>query len=98
MSADGQPVGAVTALPDAGAEHADVATSGHKVAVVWRSYDGQQTRLRAWLSDDDGAHFVLRELAASAADNDHPRLLRNGSALQVVWRTLDGIGVYRLAP
>jgi len=98
LSADGQPVGAVRALPDAGAEHADVATSGHKVAVVWRSYDGQQTRLRAWLSDDDGAHFVLRELAASAADNDHPRLLRNGSALQVVWRTLDGIGVYGLAP
>ena len=98
LGADGQPMGAVQALPDAGAEHADVAASGHHVAVVWRSYDGQQTRLRAWLSDDDGAHFTLRELAGSTADNDHPRLLRNGNTLQVVWRTLDDIQVYRLAP
>ena len=98
LSSDGHPLGAVQALPDPGAEHADVAAAGHKVAVVWRSFDGQQTRLRAWLSGDDGQHFELRDLAASPSDNDHPRLLRNGEQLQVVWRTLDGIQVFGLAP
>lgn len=92
----GHLLGAARPLPDPGAEHADVAAAGRRVAVVWRSFDGERTRLRAWVSEDDGAHFAQRDLAATASDNDHPRIVRNGAALQVVWRTADGVQVHRI--
>jgi hypothetical protein len=43
--------------------------------------NGQATRLRAWLSRDDGRSFVLKDLARSADDNDHPLLTRRGEQL-----------------
>ena len=92
----GKLIGVARGLPDIGAEHADVAAAGRRVAVVWRSFDGERTRLRAWVSEDDGEHFTQRELAATASDNDHPRIVRNGLALQVVWRTADAVQVHRI--
>jgi hypothetical protein len=105
LGADGQPVGAVQRLPDAAAEHADVMSAGQRVAIVWRSFDGQAFHLRAWVSNDDGEHFSLRELASTALDNDHPRLASGGGGadatgsarpLVVVWRTEDGLSAFDL--
>ena len=83
-------------LPDAAAEHADIGAAGQRVVVVWRSFDGQRTLLRAWVSADGGQRFTLRELDASAADNDHPRLLRQGGRFFVFWRTVEGARVHEI--
>ena len=87
LAADGSPQSAAREIPDPYAEHADIAVSGQHVAIVWRSHDGEQTQLKAWVSADDGAHFVLHRLAASGGDNDHPRLLATRTGFLVLWRT-----------
>lgn len=94
LKPDGQAAGKPVNLPDNQAEHADVASLGSKVAIVWRSFDGQQTRLRAWVSADDGAHFDLRELSSSKQQNDHPRMVTGPQGISVVWRTRDEISVF----
>ena len=96
LAPDGTPQGLVRKLPDAQAEHADVAAAGSRVAIVWRSFDGQRTRVRAWVSGDDGATFVLKELMASARDNDHPRLAMRGDDVFVVWRTEREVNVRKI--
>ena len=98
LDAGGSPSGPVRELPDAAAEHADVAAVGETVAIVWRSFDGTATRLRGWLSTDGGQHFALRELARSSDENDQPRLVTAGDAIHVVWRTEKDIHELRLTP
>ncbi|GAB2179889.1 sialidase family protein [Denitratisoma sp. agr-D3] len=98
LLADGRPDGPVQELPDPRAEHADIATLGGQVVIVWRSYDGTATHLSAWLSDDDGAHFRLRELATTAEDNDHPRMVVTPAGIRVLWRTTSDIHVYAPIP
>lgn len=98
LAADGSPQGEARPLPDDGAEHADLISAGAKLAIVWRSYDGRVTRLRAWLSRDDGRSFVLQELDSSSDDNDHPRLVRHGERLFALWHTTKGIHVHALLP
>ncbi|MFM2066536.1 MAG: hypothetical protein RLZZ584_1445 [Pseudomonadota bacterium] len=97
LDADGRPHGTVLRLPDEQAEHADVMSQGRRVAVVWRSFDGQRHHLRAWVSTDDGASFSLRELGSTALDNDHPRLAAGAGRMLAVWRTEDGLTAYDLA-
>jgi hypothetical protein len=98
LHADGTPDGEPRLLPDDAAEHADVTSAGRQVAIVWRSFDGQATRLRAWLSSDDGRSFEIKELGRSTAENDHPRLARRGDRLFAVWRTEQGVQVEPLLP
>lgn len=98
LAADGSPAGEALPLPDDRAEHAMVQTAGPRVAIVWRSFDGQATRWRAWLSPDDGRTFALRELGRSADDNDHPLLALKGSEIFALWRTLKGVQVEKLVP
>jgi hypothetical protein len=98
LGADGQPQGPVRALPDEAAEHADVISAGRRVAIVWRSFDGQATRLRAWLSDDDGATFRLQELGRSDAENDYARLVSRDGRFHAIWRTTAGVHVVPLQP
>lgn len=98
LSATGTAVGDARELPDPRAEHADVATQGPLLAIVWRSYDGVQTRLKAWVSADDGAHFSERDLAASAEENDHPRMLATPAGLRVLWRTASEIHALPILP
>jgi hypothetical protein len=98
LDAQGAPASEVQALPDPSAEHADVVSAGRNLAIVWRSFDGEATRLRAWVSDDDGRSFRLRELARSADDNDHPRLVRRGGEAFAVWRTAKEVRVERVLP
>ena len=83
----GNPVGTVQELPDVKAEHADILSSGSKLAIVWRSYDGTKMNLKAWISDDDGQHFKLREIASSTLDSDYPQLLSKGGKIYVIWNT-----------
>lgn len=96
LAPDGAPQGAVRLLPDARADHADVASVGRQVAIVWRGFDGETTRWRAWLSSDEGRSFVLRELGHHAGDNDHPRLACRGEQIHALWRTSEGVRVERL--
>lgn len=98
LAADGSPAGTVQPLPDEAAEHAALASSGRSVVVAWRSFDGQATRWRAWVSTDDGASFTLRELGRSASDNDHPLLVQQGPLILALWRTTEGVRVEHLAP
>jgi hypothetical protein len=86
----------VVELPDERADHADIAVAGERVAIVWRSYDGERMHLRAWLSEDGGRRFALRELAATELENDYPRLAQHGERIAVIWRTEHEIQVHDL--
>ena len=97
LAEDGQPLAStVRALPDAQAEHADVAAIGDKVAIVWRSFQGKETTLKAWLSKDGGKTFETRLLATARGNNDQPRLVRNSSRMVVVWRTDEQAQIHEL--
>jgi hypothetical protein len=53
---------------------------------------------RAWLSDGAGASFGLRELGASRADTDHPRLVHDSRRIIAPWCTADeGVRVVKLS-
>lgn len=95
---DGTPVGEPRELPDSRAEHADIIASGKHVAIVWRSYDGTGSHLKAWVSADDGEHFQLRQLASSKEENDHPRLLATDKGMRAIWRTTKEIHVLPIDP
>jgi len=87
LNAEGHAVGKVLELPDARAEHADIVSSGQRVVIAWRSFDGTNTQISAWISEDDGDHFTLRRLQSSALDNDYPRLIERNGKIALVWRT-----------
>ena len=87
LNAQGEPLPeTLRVLPDARAEHADVMADGQNVAVVWRSSEGAQTTLKAWLSSDGGQNFTLKTLGQATGYNDHPRLAQSGARMVVVWR------------
>jgi hypothetical protein len=87
LNTQGEPLTeTVRVLPDPRAEHADVMADGQNVAVVWRSSEGAQTTLKAWLSTDGGQNFTLKTLGQATGYNDHPRLAQSGARMVVVWR------------
>jgi hypothetical protein len=97
LNADGSPVlDSVRALPDAGAEHADLQADGAHVAVVWRSFDAGRTSIKAWLSTDGGRTFALQTLGDVAGPNDFPRLVQHGARMVAVWRLPTEVRVYEL--
>jgi hypothetical protein len=98
LAADGAPWGEARVLPDARAEHADVLAAGSHVVVAWRSYDGEVTRLRAWISSDGGNSFSLRDLASSGEESDHPRLVAAPDGIIALWRTAKEIHVFSVQP
>lgn len=69
------------------AAHADIATAGRRVAIVWKEFDGERTLLRAEVSTDGGATFNARALAGTGGASDQPRVIRRGNALFAFWRT-----------
>jgi len=69
------------------AEHADLAVSGQRVAIAWKEFDGRNSQLRALVSNDGGATFSERELAATADASDQPRLLSYDGKFYVFWNT-----------
>jgi len=96
LDPQGRPSSEPRTLPDPQAEHADIAAVGARVVIAWRSFDGQRTRLRAWVSIDDGASFTLRELASTPGAGDQPKVLAAGGQLMVVWRTEQEIRIERI--
>jgi hypothetical protein len=96
LAADGAPAGEARPLPDTGAEHATVASTRGNLAIAWRSFDGEATRVRALVSTDDGQTFFAREVAASADDSDYPLLVASERGVVMVWRTMKEIHVERL--
>lgn len=87
------------ALPDANAEHADLALSGERVAVVWTTFDGNTTGLSAWVSPDGGRSGTLHRLASTAAGADHARALSHGGRLYAFWHTeREGFRLMEIAP
>ncbi len=97
LGADGQPIAStVRALPDAQAEHADVAAIGDRVAIVWRSFQGKETSLKVWLSKDAGKTFETRVLASAHGNNDQPHLVSKDSRMVVVWRTEEKTQIHEL--
>lgn len=69
------------------AAHADIAVSGQRVAIAWKEFDGEKTRLRAQVSSDGGLSFLPLELTSAEGASDQPRLLKRGELLHVFWRT-----------
>jgi len=98
LNADGSVRGQVRPLPDERAEHAAIQSAGAKVVIAWRSFDGQVTHWRAWVSSDDGVSFAVKELGQSADDNDHPLLVKRGEQIFALWRTSQGVRVEPIAP
>jgi hypothetical protein len=97
LNVQGEPLlDTVRVLPDARAEHADVMADGQNVAVVWRSSEGVQTTLKAWLSQDGGQNFSLKTLGQATGYNDHPRLAQNGARMVVVWRNTQETQVHEI--
>ena len=97
LDREGKPLGRVRALPDEKAEHADIVSSGKRVVIVWRSFDGVQTKLKAWVSQDGGKHFALSTLMTSELENDHPRLIERAGNIAVVWHTEKAFHVHYFA-
>ncbi|NSX12983.1 exo-alpha-sialidase [Cupriavidus taiwanensis] len=85
-------------LDDARAQHADiVALNDNDIAVVWKSFDGRQTRLSAMLSKDGGKTWQTRKLAGTGHDSDQPHLLQHAGRAYVLWRTeAEGFQVFAL--
>jgi len=96
LSALGSPEGKALVIPDARAEHADVLSWGQRVAIVWRSFDGVQSSVRALVSDDGGGTFSERWVFRSSEPNDHPRVFQRGGEFFVGWRTESGVHVTAL--
>ncbi|NMG42779.1 exo-alpha-sialidase [Aromatoleum toluvorans] len=69
------------------AAHADIASAGPRVGIVWKEFDGERTRLQAELSGDGGASFSAHTLAATGGASDQPRVIRRGERLFAFWRT-----------
>ncbi len=81
------------------AEHADLATTGNRLAIVWKEFDGEKARLRAEVSDDGGHTFHALELAATDGASDQPRALTRSNELFAFWRSeREGMRVFRLSP
>jgi hypothetical protein len=69
------------------AEHADLAVAGHRVAIAWKEFDGERTKLRGMISEDDGVTWREQELASTAGASDHPHVLTFGQRFYVSWNT-----------
>lgn len=79
------------------AEHADLALADQRIAIVWKEFDGERTRLHAEVSRDGGATFESRALAVTERASDQPRALRRGGELFAFWRTeREGMRVFPL--
>ncbi|MDY0012698.1 MAG: sialidase family protein [Rhodocyclaceae bacterium] len=69
------------------AAHADLNAAPGRLAIAWKEFDGEQSRLRAWISRDAGQTFDSVELAATRGASDQARVLRRGARLYAFWRT-----------
>jgi hypothetical protein len=77
------------------AEHADLASSGEALAIAWKEFDGERSRLRAMVSDNGGENWRSHELGATAGASDQPRVLQRQGRFYVFWNTsLEPLSVF----
>lgn len=69
------------------AEHADLAVSGRRVAVAWKEFDGERSRLRAMTSEDGGDNWREHDLVSTAEASGHPLLLERQGRFYAFWNT-----------
>ena len=83
---------------NARAEHADLAVTGRRIAVLWKEFDGERAHLWAEVSEDGGLTFAQSlELADSAGASDQPRAMMHGNKLYAFWRTeREGMRVFQV--
>jgi hypothetical protein len=74
-------------LGGAGAERADVAALGPRVAIAWKEFDGTRSQLRGLRSEDGGNTWREVGLASTADASDHPQIVTNGHRFFVFWNT-----------
>ena len=97
LATNGEPVvDTLKVIPDLRAEHADVRSFANKVAIVWRSFEGNKTTVKAWLSTDAGNTFEVKRIDAAAGYNDHPQLAQFGARMFIVWRQAEEVKAYEL--
>ncbi len=70
-----------------GAAHADIATSGRKVAIAWKESQNGRTFLRGLISTDAGDTWQPCELASVTGLSDHPRVLVHDGRFFVFWNS-----------
>lgn len=76
---------------------ADVLALGKRVALAWKVFDGNKTRVEAMYSSDGGLHWSKAEsIAETATQSAHPALITDGKQIFLSWNSTD-IG-YRLIP
>ncbi len=83
--------------PDKLPGRAEVLALGKQVALVWKVFDGNKTRIEAMHSKDGGLHWTTpQSIAESAAQSAHPALITDGKQIFLSWNSLDT--GYRLIP
>ena len=84
-------------LGGAQAGHGEVLAAGSAVAVVWKEFDGQATKVMLRLSSGNRPAWQELALVTTRGASDHPHLVSDGSAMWLVWRTEDeGVVVHRV--
>lgn len=79
------------------AAHADIASAGQALAIVWTEFDGTRNQLRGLRSNDGGRNFMALDIAATAGGADQPRALVRDGKLYAFWRQADaGYRLYAL--
>lgn len=67
-----------------------VAATGNKVAVIWKEFDGEKTRVMLQTSTDDGQTFsASSELFSSPLNNARPLLLTHQGRIFALWNVPD---------
>lgn len=69
------------------AAHADLAVEGPRLAVAWKEFMVEHTRLRALTSEDGGKNWREHELRATTGQSDQPRVLHSRGRFFVFWNT-----------
>lgn len=69
------------------AEHADLAIAGKQIAIAWKEFDGERSRLKATISGDGGETWRTADLAATDGASDQPKILLREKRFYVFWNT-----------
>lgn len=68
------------------AGHADILSLGKNVYIVWKEFDGKQSRVYLKKSVDTGASWsIAKKLAESSFSSEHPFLTHNGTKVYLSW-------------
>jgi hypothetical protein len=69
------------------AEHADLAAHGGRLAVVWKEFDGERSRLRAMTSENGGDAWREHEMGVTSGASGHPLVLERQGRFYAFWNT-----------